>query len=280
MTSDTLIVFRTHLWDEGVDFCARCLQRSTASRIVVAADETNGPVPVPPEFEKIVHTVDTFAEMGLPLLPGRHNALWHCGDYPLYQIAQKIPARHYLMIEGDLGVTGPLDHMLEKLIADDVDYASCNFKSEERWQNRRGAVSRKRFYPQDNQMARVMTGLYPAIFLSHEMIDAMLAERHRMATQTSGPFGWYHCEEFTPIAALHAGGKLVSLASYADVSRVSWQRPIMPDTVAKSEDDTVRFSHPVLHSPKWERKMIQYLEHENKGLHETVRRLRMKQATP
>ncbi len=278
MTSDTLIVFRTHLWDEGVDFCARCLQRSTSARIVVAADETNGPVPVPAEFEKIAHTVDTFPAMGLPLLPTRKNALWHCGDYPFYQIAQKVKSEYYLMIEGDLGITGPLDSLLKKMIADKVDCASCHFRSEERWQNRRGAVSRRVFFPDDDPTAQVMTGLYAAVFLSRRIIETMLSERQRMAKVAAGPFGWYHCEEFTPIVAQKAKGNLASFDTYADTSHVSWLRPIAPDTVTELEDDTVHISHPVLFSPKWEKKQIQYLEHENDTLLKSVQRLRKRRA--
>lgn len=274
MTSDTLIVFRTHLWDEGVDFCARCLQRSTASRIVVAADETNGPVPVPPEFEKIIHTVDTFAEMGLPLLPDRKSLMWHCGDYPLYQIARAIPARHYLMIEGDLALTGPVDEMLGRLVADGVDYATSDFKETNAPQYGKTRELLALTYPEDGGKTPLFEGSFPAVFLSRDLIDVMFRERIHMAEAGGTPDIWIYCEYFTPIVANRFGFKTTALHRYANTSRQSWELPVQPEDVSAEEDGTVRLAHPVLYSPKWERKMIQHLSRQNMKLKQSVKRLR------
>lgn len=238
---------------------------------MISVDETNGVVDVPAQYRKIVHTVDTFAEMGLPLFPSREKLLWHSGDYPLYQLQDEIDTDFIFMMEGDSSAAGPIDDLFQTLADDGVGYCPRNFRPMEPGN---ALEVTKRYFDKVAPDTQLFTGSFASFWIDRTAIKPMLAERRRMAEVVTDPDDWVYCEALAATVAHAAGFKCGKLWDYADMRRHKWLNPVRPEEVVPGEDGRVRFYHPVLDSPKWEQKRLEHLESEDKRLRREVKRMR------
>ncbi len=190
-----VVAFRTHVWDEHVDYLARRIYASAAGcEFVILADETLQTFDTTP-FLKIAHTVD-FSEFGLPLYP-TNRSMWYNADYPLYRLRKERPdATHYAMIEYDVCATVDLFKLSKHVEEAEIDLVATHLEDASKanfpWHS--GLV---------DKFNVPLKALIPFMVISGRAIDHMYGKRraiveHKYPEQESD---WPFCEGFIPSAS-------------------------------------------------------------------------------
>lgn len=191
---------RTHLPHsaKALDL-GRSLREAGFAEVLFVVDETHGPVDTG-GFEKLPHTLDSIAAMGLPLGAGSRT-LWFSGDYAFYaSVLGRTSADFFLMIEYDVGLRD----------------TSWNW-----WRRLRGVLERPRLANLDmtgaylgpyqgehfaNAYRRPHKSLFAVTGLSARAIGTLYAARLREAAKGAPDARGTHCEVFVPSELLRTRG--------------------------------------------------------------------------
>lgn len=114
--------FRTYAWNDVIaELAERFFRQTPHGRQVVLVDETPGPLPIPSRYELVRHTVAT-QDLGLARQPpGR--SLWYNVNYGPYYLRRAMPDYdRYLFSESDVAVNADLEPMVERSIAEGIDF--------------------------------------------------------------------------------------------------------------------------------------------------------------
>lgn len=249
-----LIALRTHCFNEAVELA---FSKLAASRheLVFTVDETNGPVAMPATHEKLAHTTDTFAAMGLPLYPDLGQAMWYNGDYPLFDLMDRKQFDYLFMVENDSVILGDIDALLDRLLADRVEFAVKNFGT------RHGPYRHKRltmnWFRMNWEDPICYGGIFPAVFISRGAIEELRRGRMLMAEQLRDrPEAWLHCEPFAATQLANSGYDCRPLRHYLNVKRCTAGDPIRLAEVDDYDPAEPRLLHPVLVEPTYGRKLL------------------------
>lgn len=102
--SSAIIAIRTHRFGGRIRDWAWRILRESGCRVVVVADESRRPVPVPGDFAK-VPVSKAWARSRSLHTPA--NAMWRCGDYSLYAVREAVPdAAQIWLLEHDVRING------------------------------------------------------------------------------------------------------------------------------------------------------------------------------
>ena len=188
------VIFRTHVWDDGIAGLARRARACCGSgSFAIAADESNGPLQLD-DFVKISHTGD-FSDYGLPNTPDGH-VLWWNADYVLYAAQRSLPGYdYYVMLEYDVLMNCDLDRMIEQCASNNVDLVAQDIRriaSGDHW----SGASASEMGPD------LWWALIPLVIVSARAIDVMLQTRRTLAAElAAGRIShWPYCEPFLPTA--------------------------------------------------------------------------------
>lgn len=251
------IVLRVHVWDEACEMIAKSLEASTSREIVVVADETNGPVAVPPRFRKISHSLETFEEQGLPLFPTPQRTMWWNGDYVLFQLLDALDSDYVFMFEGDCAVRGPLDPVIDQLVAEGIDYAAHDFQERD-----------PHFYFYRTTAPHfgpiVYSGIFYAVWIERGAIASLRAERLRMKERREkGELRrWAFCEAFVATHLALAGFRCAPLENFVNLDDCVGFVPKQLDEVFGTEQPAkAAISHPVYTSSEFHRRAAKKAAH-------------------
>ena len=249
MQSCYAVIFRTHVWDEGIGAQAERARASCGSgKFVVAADETNGPLQVE-GFTKLPHA-DDFSEFNLPKIPA-DKVLWWNADYVLYAARRALPDYdYYIMIEYDVYLNCDVDRIITQCSENKVDFV---------------AQYLKRIGPNDHwssQSVSEMGGdlwwaLIPFIIVSGRAVDEMLKTRQALAARlaTGEISNWPYCEPFLPTAvAARPDFTTWSLDRFVDSTLLRWRPYLSSRDPQLYKTDIV--AHPVLSGERFIRAFI------------------------
>lgn len=269
-----LIVLRTHIWDEAV---ALVFSRLTASRheVVIAADNMNGFVPPVGSHEVLLHRLDTFEALGLPLFPAPEKTLWYNGDYILYDVAARKSFDYVVLVENDTVVVGDIDNLIDRLLSENVSYAVKNYGVRGRNYMWREQVCD--WMAAEGWSGPYYGGLFPLVFASRAVVDGLLHARLAMARKLAGkPEAWLHCEPFAATWVSRQEVEARPLRHFADVRRCTVRWPIRPAEIEDISGPRLALLHPVLAEPAYSRKLItslgEVLEEERAQARRTSRR--------
>ncbi|GBR00399.1 discoidin domain-containing protein [Acetobacter oeni] len=184
-----IIGFRTHIWNDDIEYIARRLKGAfSKADFVILADETHQTLDTG-SLPKITHTAD-FSEFGLPSVPD-WNVLWHNGDYPLYVLRRAFPdITHYLMVENDVLVNFDLDVLLDYIQKNNIDLVVHQIeKTSSEWG---GYASIAEYF------SNPMKCLFPFIAISGRAIDVLYKNRinHARMFLEKKTSQWPYCEGF------------------------------------------------------------------------------------
>lgn len=100
MTTDTVVIIRTHYFDEDVAFVINEFLHGSDFDVVVVVDETKETVNIPLPVKTIKINDVILKANGLPAHP---QVGWRCGDYCFYLARQEFPEKEYFwLIEPDI----------------------------------------------------------------------------------------------------------------------------------------------------------------------------------
>lgn len=218
MQSSYAIIFRTHLWDDGIRAQAERARAACGSgKFVIAIDETNGPLLVD-GFTKISH-VDDFSSYNLPNIPA-DKVLWWNADYVLYAARRALPSYdYYIMMEYDVYLNCDADRIIEKCAENQVDFVAQDLK---------------RLGPNDHWSAPSVSemggdlwwALIPFIIVSGRAADEMLKTRQALAARLAAGeiSNWPYCEPFLPSAVAARSDFIIwSLDRFVESNLVRWR---------------------------------------------------------
>ncbi len=214
------VIFRTHLWDDGIaEMARRAAACCPSAHFVVAADVTNGPLNVEP-FQAIPHTCDA-ASLSLPNVPP-DRTLWWNADYVLYFVRERLPGfDYYVMLEYDVLLNCDIDSIIARCMGEGID-----FVAKEIGEIHPGHWSR----PSALEMTGVIHwALIPLVVVSARAVDALYRRRRAMAYQLAQKAitQWPYCEPFmTTVLAQHADMKLASWETLLNAQLLRY-RPIL-----------------------------------------------------
>jgi hypothetical protein len=218
--SSYTVIFRTTAWDDGVCEMARRAQACCASgNFVVAADETEGPVPVT-LYPKFIHD-DDFSNLSLPKYPKGRVVSWNA-DFLLYAVREGlVETDYYVMLEYDVLLNCDMDGIIARCAQGGVDFAARDLKylSETHWS--RASVRELSTEP--------WTALIPFIIVSGRAVDTLLQSRQSMALGLSqGRIRhWPYCETFIPTVMAQQPGMVMSdVGNFVDVDLLR-ARPVL-----------------------------------------------------
>ncbi len=251
MPASYVVLFKTHFWD---DFNQRQLERLRArvgrGDIYVVIDETFGPAPKIPGERVIGITKDSLSALRLAPVTTHGSIIWYNNDYPNYVAAAQLPAYDfYVSIEYDVVVNAPLDALVDRLAADQVDFLGFPLRTPAAkwpWYSMHEAL-----YGPDMLLSLSCLAVY-----SKAGLDALLAARHAAAVAfADGALRyWPHVEAFLPNEIAKAGLRRASLADYGGVARYDWWPPLNEPDLPQAADQA--FIHPVLHGARYVRSTI------------------------
>jgi hypothetical protein len=124
---NTIVLFRTHMWNEEICFIARRLAAMCIGLdFAILADETKNQFDTYP-FEKISHTSDFSSFNLLKFLgdDGPMNMMWYCADYAhIFARREKPNYDYYIFAENDLICTEDMSAILKKVADRKIDYVA------------------------------------------------------------------------------------------------------------------------------------------------------------
>lgn len=188
------VIFRTHVWDEGIAELAKRARTCCGSgKFVVATDETKGALPVD-AFAKLPHTAD-FSDYGLPNIP-IDRVLWWNADYVLYAARRALPEYdYYIMLEYDVFLNCDVDRMIAQCHENKVDFVAQYIRRigpNEHWSSKSAS----------EMGTDLWWAFIPFIIVSGRAVDALLQTRQTLAAALAAGqiSNWPYCEPFLPTA--------------------------------------------------------------------------------
>lgn len=197
-----IIAFRTHIWNDDIEYMARRLKGSfSKADFVILADESREILDVG-DFPKIGHTSD-FSEFNIPNIPGQ-KTLWYNADYPLYALRKALPNyNHYIMIENDVLININLDPLITSLEKKQTDLIAHNILSiPDHW------VFKDTITPYFKNSKYCFL---PVLALSARAIDHLLMKKQEISYlyNNDNSIIWPYCEGFIPSAVFEMENPIV-----------------------------------------------------------------------
>jgi len=229
------VIFRTNAWDEGiVELADQARGCCGSGSFVVAADETNGPVPVQ-SFSKFSHD-DDFSSLALPRMP-RNRVLWWNADFVLYSIRKSLPdTDYYVMLENDVFLNCDLDDLIRRCAQEGVDFAAHEIRRlpETHWS--RPFICELTVEP--------LFALIPFIIVSGSAVDALLRARQALFVGMRAGWvkHWPHCATFIPSVISEHKNMLIS-----DVARLVNADMLRSRPVLSIRDPLLHKRHIIAH---------------------------------
>jgi hypothetical protein len=249
-TPRTMVAFRTHLWDENIALMARRLAGSAIGLdFCVVADETHGPLPIPPEFKKFSHN-ENFSDLGLPSFPAG-QVLWYNADYPLYRLRQAFPDAEYIvMSEFDVVANVNLAKMMETVHSEKIDLlVGEGQEASPHWFWR---PTLTRFFE------KPYACLLPFMVISVRAVDYLLDLRQshaRDAGTLASNNDWAFCEGFVASSLMNAPQfKVAALEDYAELPFFRSWPPVSTFSPLNGRNGVI--IHPVLSGDPFIKKLI------------------------
>jgi hypothetical protein len=211
---------RAHYWDDGVARAHAQLCKAWGAAVAIAADQTR-PFAIPEGTPRLDHSLRRFETLGLPLLPQRRNALWHNGDYILYDLMLRTEHDHVILAEYDLAVNCDLRALAEKAAQSGVDLVIDGFgkRLPEYWIWARDQQAWDRRERGDAPPRPLFGSFFPFVFISRRAALWLFARRIANArlreTHPGGGAPWPFCESFVPTELVAAGFAVRSLSELA-----------------------------------------------------------------
>ncbi len=204
-----LILIRTHFVDDRIAEMARRLAAGGAYDVLLAIDETAGPVETR-GLPKLSMTLDSCVRLGLAV--AFDKPLWRCGDYAFYHaLALGRAYRRYWLIEYDVAVNfaDPLDffRLFDERASEDY-LAACLKVADKGWHWRERAARR---FPV------VYSALFPVVRLSAGAVERLL-ERRRFEAKNlrDADAHWPNDESFVASAANDIGLTAADFNAYGE----------------------------------------------------------------
>lgn len=209
----TLILIRTHFVDDRVAEMARRLGASGEYDVMIAADETAGPIDAR-EFPKLSMTLNSCVRLGLNV--AFRKPLWRCGDYVFYHaLALNRGYKLFWSIEYDtvLNFADPVDffRLLDRRAGEDY-LTTFLTVAEPTWYWSNAALSR---------FGLVYSSGFTLVRLNASAIAKLLERRSFEAKQLvedqlDAAKYWLNDEAFVSSAAPELGLKMADLNKYGD----------------------------------------------------------------
>lgn len=254
MTQRYMVLFKTHFWDAFTERQFRRLEaRAPGGRLMVAVDETHGPVEgVTHDGVLRMHDSD-FESLGLAYATTDRSLLWYNTDYPHYLAFEAYPDYdYYVTVEYDALADVDLDRLIAQLAADGVDYLGFPLRTPPTawpWFDLHTPVYRPE---------QILTYLSCFAVFSRRAMDRLFARRREMSTafQAGRLAFWPNNEAFIPTEMSQAGFRIASLSAFGATDRYDWWPP-----QHEAELETVvapAFVHPVLEGDRYLRSILRH----------------------
>ncbi|MBE7211472.1 MAG: hypothetical protein INR65_10685 [Gluconacetobacter diazotrophicus] len=251
-----LIVVRTHFYNHSLDLFVQELETRSGRKVVIAADETNGPVAVPPSVSKVTVSAAT---AGLPAPP---DAMWRCGDYNLYAVAAAHPdTQRFWLVEPDVRIH---DEALDRFFDGTAATAAADFVTpwfvqaspEWMWFDTMRPFS-----------SRIHNCMLQAARFSRQAIAALEERRREMAEgfgEGKRPLtDWPNDEAFVGATLVEAGMAVATFAEHAPDHRLdgsfTFLKPTSLNWLRRQPADR-RLYHPVVEGDKFIKRANLFLD--------------------
>ncbi len=248
------LVIKTHFWDS---FTQRQFERLRAQcrdgDVYIQIDDSNGRVEGIDHDKIMRFTVEQTAAMGLPSDANIGPVLWYSGDYPMYAFYKACPQyKSYLFLEYDVATTVNLDHMVQSVENDHVDFVAQFRKApidDWYWTERH----QKLYKP-----AQLKETLFCFCYISGRALNFTCNKRLEMAKRlATGQLPmWPFCEVFLGAELSAADFKLRDFSTYGDTSEYDHWPPYREDDLACLPGEA--FMHPVLDDTRYVASLLKH----------------------
>ena len=243
-------VMSTNRWDPFVENqFHRTAANAKAGDAFIVADETAGPVAVPPRYARVAADEASVRRLGLPVHYERTLFCYNL-DYLYYSFFLQHPGYDYYVFF-DYPVLADLD--LDALIAT-VDRDGIDLVAEpvagaiDDWVY---AERHRALYPPGDLRGVAL----PLAILSKAALAFLLQRRLEMGRAfAEGGTSWPFCEAFVPSELTRAGFRVAPLSAYGSTAAYAWWPPLL-DTALPAERRP-GFIHPLLDRPRYLRFML------------------------
>lgn len=237
---------RLHFWDEGVARALSRLSSAWGGEVGLAADQTR-PFAIPVSAPRFDHSRQRFERLGLPLRPTRDSALWHNGDYVLYDLMLRTEYDYIILAEYDLAVNCDLRALAHRAAESGVYLVIDGFmpRQPERWVWARAQADWDAFERPGAPERPVYGSFFPFVLISRRAALWLFARRivnGRAAERVADP-PWPFCESFVPTELAAADFSDRALSEAAPGPILLSDRDFHSWSVAETSD--LAFIHPV-----------------------------------
>lgn len=247
------VLFRTHMWDPFVERQFHRLRAHVKDAdVFVVANNTSGKCEVPPDLPVVAFKESDLERMGLAK-GGVGGMVWYNVDYPLYYFKCLYnDYNYYVMIEYDVVINIPLDHVIARAFKSGRDLVGLTkgdpFGS---WWFRSTCLE---VYSE----ADVRKMLLPIGIFSSRAVEYLFERRIQMSDmlRRGAINSWPHCEAFIPTELTLAGFDVDELVNYGSTNHYSHQPAYLEQDAALLQNEA--FVHPVLDTPRYIESVIKY----------------------
>lgn len=257
MTQPYAVLFKLYYWDDMVarrlaELCASC----GSGEVWAVVDDTNGYVDGV-AHPRVFRTEEAdLRALGLTTLPYR-NANWFNVDYQMLAFHAACPDyAYYVMVEYDCSVRHDFDRTINRIEADEVDFAATPISTPiDEW----GWVGTlEALWPRGQIVKALLT---VSVFSARAVVHLGAARRELARRHAAGEIAiWPFCEGYVPSVLRDAGFRSENLTRYGSTLCLDWWPPYHETELpALARQD---FIHPVLDGPRFVASMLRHSEPE------------------
>ncbi len=238
-------VMSTNSWDPFVESqFHRTAANVKAGDAFILADETAGPLAVPPRYPCVVADEASVRRLGLPTHYERTLFCYNV-DYLYYSFFLRHPGYDYYVFFDYPAVADlDLDAVIAAVDRDGIDLAAepvAGAMNDWVYAERHAAL-----YPPG-----VLRGVaLPLAILSKAALAFLLQRRLELAHAfAKGSVSWPFCEAFVPSELVRAGFRVAPLSAFGSTAAFAWWPPVLDSALPAEREPG--FIHPLLDRPRY-----------------------------